>query len=123
VSARERILLVDDNPEGLDALEARLRSLGYQIAVAQDGVAALESFAADAPDLVVLDVAMPELNGYQTCREMKRRDAAVPVLLVSDRDEPADRFWAQQCGADAFLARPLDTAATVLRIAALLGAS
>jgi DNA-binding response OmpR family regulator len=123
MTTRAKILLVDDQPEGLAALESRLRAIGYQTSLAQDGVTALEVIRTDPPDFVVLDVAMPELNGYQACREIKRGDPTLPVLLVSDRDEPADRFWAQQCGADAFVARPVDPAATVLRIAALLGES
>lgn len=123
MTIRAKILLVDDHPEDMEALDARLRALGYQTHLALDGVTALESLRSDAPDFVVLDVTMPELNGYQTCREIKRIDPTLPVLLVSDRDEPADRFWAQQCGADAFTARPIDAAATVLRIAALLGES
>ncbi|MFO0645360.1 MAG: response regulator [Polyangiales bacterium] len=122
-AARARIMLVDDNPASLDALDARLRGLGYLTTVVQDAVTAVDAVRADAPDLVVLDVVMPELNGYQACREIKAIDPAIPVVMLSDRDEPADRFWAQQCGAEAFVARPIDAAAVVLRISALLGAT
>lgn len=121
VSLRARVMLIDDNPASLEPLDARLRSLGYQTTVVQDALTALDAVRSDAPDLVVLDAVMPELNGYQTCRELKAIDASIPVVMLSDRDEPADRFWAQQCGADAFLARPLDLAAVVLRVSTLLG--
>jgi DNA-binding response OmpR family regulator len=123
IASRARVLLIDDNPASLEPLEARLRALGYQTTMVQDAVTALDAVRTDAPDLVVLDVVMPELNGYQACRELKALDATLPVLMLSDRDEPADRFWAQQCGADAFVARPFDAAAVVLRISALLGSA
>lgn len=123
IVARARVLLIDDNPASIEPLEARLRAIGYQTTLVQDAVTAVDAARADPPDLVVLDAVMPELNGYQACRELKALEAAPFVLMLSDRDEPADRFWAEQCGADAFVARPFDPAAVVLRIAALLGAS
>jgi two-component system alkaline phosphatase synthesis response regulator PhoP len=116
-------LLVDDNPQGIEPLEVRLKAIGYRTTIAQNGEAALARFNEDRPTIVVLDVTMPEMNGYQTCREMKRIDASVPVLILTGKTEPADRFWAFQSGADAFLNKPIDPATLVQEIAALLARS
>lgn len=114
------ILLVDDNPSALDFLQMRLRALGYRVRVATNGELALDEIRRDRPDLVVLDVTMPELNGYQTCREIKAIDRALPVIILTAKTDPADRFWARQAGADEFLNKPIDPAVVVDRIGALL---
>lgn len=116
-----RVLVVNDNPDEIDALDARLRALGYRTSLLQDGEQALDVVSRDPPDLVVLDAFLPSLNGFQACREIKRIAPRLPVVMLSPRTEPADRFWAQECGAAALLARPLDLAVVVQRIAALLG--
>ncbi len=123
MSGRERILLVDDHPEGLEPLVVRLRAAGYDAVIAPDSLGAMDLVRASPPALVVLDVVMPELNGYQLCRLIKAHDANIIVVMLTSRSEAADRFWAQQCGANLFLSRPVDPAAVLLRIAALLGDS
>jgi DNA-binding response OmpR family regulator len=115
------VLLVDDNLAGLQILDDRLKSLGYRTTLAQNGEVALEALGRDAPSIVVLDVTMPEMNGYQTCREIKRHDRAIPVIIMTAKTDPADRFWAFQSGADEFLNKPIDPAIVVARIAELLG--
>jgi DNA-binding response OmpR family regulator len=115
------VLLVDDNPAGLEVLDARLKALGYRTTLAHNGEVALECLGRDAPNIVVLDVTMPEMNGYQTCREIKRHDRDLPVIILTAKSDPADRFWAFQSGADEFLNKPIDPAAVVARITALLG--
>jgi DNA-binding response OmpR family regulator len=114
--ARAHILLVDDNPKMLEVVEVRLRALGHRTTMAHDGEAALEVFARDKPDLVLLDVTMPDLNGYQACRALKRLDASTPVIFLTGKNEPADRFWALQSGADDFLNKPVDPAVVVRTI-------
>lgn len=120
MSAAQSILLVDDNPAAIEFLQVRLRSLGYRTTVATNGEAALEHVRRDPPALVVLDVTMPELNGYQTCRELKAIDKKLPVIILTAKTDPADRFWARQAGADDFLNKPIDPAVVVGRIDALL---
>jgi CheY-like chemotaxis protein len=115
------VLLVDDNPKGLEFLQARLHALGYRTTVAHNGEAALDRFRHDAPSLVVLDVTMPEMNGYQTCRELKRLDKKIPIIILTAKSDPADRFWAFQSGADAFLNKPIDPNVVMQQITALLG--
>jgi two-component system alkaline phosphatase synthesis response regulator PhoP len=114
------VLLVDDNPKGLEPLEARLKALGYRMTIAQNGEVAVSRFGQDRPSIVVLDVTMPEMNGYQACREMKRLDARVPIIILTAKSDPADRFWAFQSGADAFLNKPIDPNVIVQQMATLL---
>jgi DNA-binding response OmpR family regulator len=114
------ILLIDDQPKGLEALEFRLRRAGYRTTIAQNGELGLASARADAPDAVVLDITMPELNGYQTCRELKKLRADLPVIILTGKNEPADRFWALECGADEFMTKPIDPAVVQQKLAQLL---
>jgi DNA-binding response OmpR family regulator len=116
----DHILLVDDNPRGLDFLDVRLKQLGYRTTIAQNGEMALEYLKKDPPALVILDVTMPELNGYQTCREMKKLRKDLPIIILTGKTEPADRFWAFQSGADEFLNKPIDPALVLQKIASLL---
>ena len=118
--ASAHILLVDDNPKALEFLDIRLKALGHRTTIAQTGEIAIAVVERDRPDIVVLDVTMPELNGYQTCRAIKRIDPQIPVLILTAKTEPADRFWAFQSGADEFANKPIDPAVMVQKIAALL---
>jgi DNA-binding response OmpR family regulator len=117
------ILLVDDSPEAIDFIDRRLRALGYRTRIAVDGAQALEAVRARVPSLVVLDVMMPELNGYQVCRELKRMHPALPVVLLTAKSSDADRFWGLDSGADRFLVKPVDPEVLVALIASLLAGS
>ncbi len=114
------VLLVDDNPRGLEALELRLKTLGFRTTIAHDGEAGIAAFERDRPDVVVLDVTMPEVNGYQACRAIKRIAPKTPVLILTAKSDPADRFWAFQSGASAFLNKPIDPAQVVAKLQELL---
>lgn len=114
------ILLVDDNPKGIEFLDARLKQLGYRTTIAQNGEIALQCLRTDPPLLVVLDVTMPELNGYQTCREMKKIAKELPIIILTGKTEPADRFWAFQSGADEFLNKPIEPNVVLQKIESLL---
>jgi DNA-binding response OmpR family regulator len=114
------VLLVDDNLAGIEILDARLKALGYRTTLAHNGEVALQCIARDPPNIVVLDVTMPEMNGYQTCREIKRHDRDILVIILTAKNDPADRFWAFQSGADEFLNKPIDPAVVVARLTALL---
>ena len=114
------ILLVDDQPKGLEALEFRLRRAGYRTTIAQNGELGLEAAKKDPPQAVILDVSMPELNGYQTCRELKKLRADLPVIILTGKNDNADRFWALECGADEFLTKPTDPGVVLQKLAHLL---
>jgi DNA-binding response OmpR family regulator len=110
------ILLVDDNPRTIEFIEARLRVAGFRTSVASSGEAALEVVRKDPPDLMVLDITMPDMNGYQTCREIKKLNDKIFVLMLTAKTDSADRFWAFQSGADDFFNKPVDPAVLLGRI-------
>lgn len=114
------ILLVDDHPKALEVFELRLKGIGHRVTIANNGEIAIGVVERDRPDLVVLDVTMPEMNGYQACRAIKRLDPKIGVIILTAKTEAADRFWASQSGADEFLNKPIDPALLVQRIEALL---
>jgi len=107
-----RILVVDDEPDLAAILANRLRRAGYEVAVAGDGVAALEAIGRERPDLALLDVQMPRLDGLETVRRLRAvaATAAMPVIVMTANAEAADRTRALASGADACLAKPFETA-------------
>jgi DNA-binding response OmpR family regulator len=114
------ILLIDDQPKGLEALDFRLQRTGYRTTIAHNGELGLQSARKDPPHAVILDLTMPELNGYQTCRELKKLRPDLPIIVFSGKSDPADRFWALECGADEYVTKPSDPAAIVLLLAQVL---
>ena len=104
------VLVIEDDADQRKLLERMLTAVGYRVATAADGEAGLSAAVAASPDVIVLDIIMPRLNGFQTCRALKRHPATarIPVVILTNKDEPADEFWAGEVGADAFLIKPLD---------------
>ena len=105
-----RVLIVDDTPDLLTALARSLRAAGFAVSTARDGQAGLEAASQNELDIVVSDVMMPGLNGFQTCRQIKADPALaeLPVILMSAKTDPADHFWAEEVGAEMLLKKPLD---------------
>ncbi len=106
------VLVIDDDPSQRELLDRMLGAAGYTIVTAADGQAGLDAIAALKPDLVILDVMMPGLNGYQTCRALKTDPvtSSVPIILLTSKSQPTDAFWATQVGADAYLVKPVQLA-------------
>ncbi len=102
------ILLVDDHPFNLELLEQCLRPEGYRTIRARDGVEAIEKFVAEQPDLIVMDIMMPRLNGFQVTEQLKALEETywVPIVLVTALSDPEDRVRAIEAGADGFLSKP-----------------
>jgi twitching motility two-component system response regulator PilH len=102
------ILVVDDSPMLREMISALLDKSGLTISVAKDGQEAKEKIAANPPDLVVLDVVMPNMNGYELCRWVKSDPATqgVLVILCSSKSEEFDRYWGIKQGADAYVIKP-----------------
>jgi len=119
--ARAKVLVVDDTQEILQLVTVTLED-DYDVVVAHDGVEALEQVAATQPDVVVLDVMMPRLSGYEVCRRLKSEAAteALPVLILSARGDSAHVKQGFQVGADDYLPKPFDPEELELRIRALL---
>lgn len=104
------VLVIEDDPDQRRLLQRMLSASGWRVEAAPDGEAGLRLAAERRPDVIVLDVMMPRLNGYQACRRLKAEPATatVPIVIVTTKDQPADEFWAREVGADAFLAKPVD---------------
>ena len=114
------ILLVDDEAAITDNLAPFLERAGYRVSVARDGVAALEQIAADPPDLVVLDVLMPRLDGRSLLRRLRRENHTLPVILLTQVGESVERAMALEEGADDYLNKPFDPHELVARMRAVL---
>jgi putative two-component system response regulator len=117
-----QILVVDDEATNRLLLRQILTPLGYQVVEAADGVAALAQVARSLPDLILLDVVMPEPNGYEVCRELKKdpRTRLVPVVMLTGLDQRADRIKASDLGADEFLTKPFDVTELTTRVRSLV---
>ncbi|GGQ14498.1 two-component system response regulator MprA [Actinomadura coerulea] len=115
-----RILVVDDEPAVRESLTSSLEFEGYRVAGAADGVTALERVERDTPDLVVLDVLMPRMDGLTTCRRLRALGATMPVLMLTARDMVGDRVTGLDAGADDYLAKPFDLDELLARVRALL---
>ena len=117
-----QILIVDDSPESLDILEARLASHGYEILTARDGEEALATAREKRPDLILLDIMMPKLDGIEVCRRLKadRSLPFMPIIMVTARADSKDIVHGLEAGGDEYLTKPVDQAALVARIKSML---
>ncbi|MFI5255226.1 MAG: response regulator, partial [Candidatus Limnocylindrales bacterium] len=113
------ILVVDDEPTILEALSESLERDGYQVITAADGRAALERFRSERPDLVVLDLMLPELSGIEVCRIL-RAESAVPILMLTARDSEIDKVVGLEIGADDYMTKPFSLRELTARVRALL---
>lgn len=113
------ILVVDDEAMNRELLEAILHIEHYQVYVARDGQTALQAVADHQPDLILLDVRMPDLSGFEVCEQLRSNPttAHIPIVLLSGFDESEERERGMNAGADLYLARPFgaDTLLTVVR--------
>ncbi|MCG8558643.1 MAG: response regulator transcription factor [Hyphomicrobiales bacterium] len=114
-----KILIVDDDPHIRDVIHFALDKAGLQTCVARDGTEALTLFARERPDLIVLDINMPELDGLEVCREL-RKTSEVPILFLSSRDEEIDRIVGLEIGGDDYVTKPFSPRELVARVNAIL---
>jgi DNA-binding response OmpR family regulator len=106
-----KILVADDSPNIREILQMSLENLGYAVILAEDGERAMERFSQDKPDLLIVDVMMPKVNGFQICRRVKSNPAthAIPVILLTARSQQEDVYWGKDCGADEYMTKPFST--------------
>ncbi|AKC77390.1 MULTISPECIES: twitching motility response regulator PilH [Xanthomonas] len=103
-----RILIVDDSPSQLLGIQRIVEKLGHETITATDGAAGVEAAKSSLPDLVLMDVVMPNLNGFQATRTLKREPTTqhIPVILVTTKDQDTDRMWGMRQGARAYITKP-----------------
>jgi two-component system cell cycle response regulator len=120
--ATASILIVDDNAQNLELLHAYLEDLGCQTRTARDGVEAMESVRAAPPDLILLDVMMPRMSGFQVCTKLKANPETrdIPIVMVTALNEVGDIERAVDSGADDFLTKPVNRLELVTRVKSLL---
>lgn len=116
---KERILVVDDEASIRRILETRLSMIGYDVVTAADGEEAIETFHQEVPDLVVLDVMMPKLDGYGVCQEL-RKESDVPIIMLTALGDVADRITGLELGADDYVVKPFSPKELEARIRSVL---
>jgi DNA-binding response OmpR family regulator len=118
----KKVLIVDDEPNIVTALEYLLAQSGYQVKVAQNGEAGLELVGSFAPDLVLLDVMMPRVNGYEVCRRIRERPEwqHVKIVMLSARGREVEVSKGLSLGADLYVVKPFSNTELVAQISALL---
>jgi len=117
---RDRVLVVDDDPPLRRMLERTLAAEGFEVTVAADGAAALSAAERSAPDVIVLDVAMPALDGLAVCRRLRSKGLPTPILMLTARDAVPDRVAGLQAGADDYLVKPFAVSELIARLRALI---
>jgi two-component system alkaline phosphatase synthesis response regulator PhoP len=123
--AGKRILIVDDEPFIMETVKFALEEAGYACLTAGDGAEAIERVHEDPPDLVLLDIMLPKVNGYQVCRTLKldERYRGIPVFMLTARAQERDRVLAAETGADEYVTKPFEMADLLALVARRLAAA
>jgi PleD family two-component response regulator len=121
-SPTPRVLIADDNPQGAELLEAYLSACDYELRTAADGEQTLKQVADWHPDLILLDVMMPRISGFEVCKRLRANPATrdIAVLMVTALDQPSDIERAVEAGTDDFVSKPIDKNTLLLRVRSLL---
>ena len=113
------IMIVDDVPSEAQLMSSVVRALGHNSVIVSDGDAALSAAKTTSPSLILMDVVMPGMNGFETCRKIHRdkETANIPVVMVTTKNQDTDKFWATKQGAVGFVTKPFtaETLASVIR--------
>ncbi len=117
-----KVLIVDDSPSQLYNMQQLIEGMGHETITAEDGKEGVERARAELPDLVLMDVVMPNLNGFQATRSLSRdeRTAHIPVILVTTKNQETDRLWGLRQGAKGYLTKPVQTKELVTTISEFL---
>jgi DNA-binding response OmpR family regulator len=114
-----KILIVEDDPNILEALKYNLGKEGYDTLMAVDGAQALDMARANKPDLIILDIMLPEMSGFEVCRIL-RKEMAVPIIMLTARDDEIDKVTGLDLGADDYMTKPFSIRELMARIRALI---
>ncbi|MCX6993765.1 MAG: response regulator transcription factor [Kiritimatiellaeota bacterium] len=115
-----KVLIAEDDPITLDAIESSLRAEGFTTLTARNGKEALQSWEKNHPDLVCLDIMMPEIGGYEVCRQIRATDSRIPIIFLSAKSEEVDVVLGLELGADDFVRKPFGRRELLARIHAAL---
>ncbi|MCX7854968.1 MAG: response regulator transcription factor [Anaerolineae bacterium] len=115
----DTILVVEDEPVLLETLEYNLKREGYRVLTATDGWAAVETFRREHPDLVILDIMLPDIDGFEVCRIL-RRETTAPILMLTARTDEVDKVVGLEVGADDYVTKPFSMRELLARVKALL---
>jgi DNA-binding response OmpR family regulator len=120
---RKKVLIVDDEPSMVSVLQRHVSNAGYEIATATNGQEALDKIQQDELDLVLLDLMMPGMNGFETCRQIRENEKTrkLPVLIITALRSEADSASAAACGANEFIVKPIDGSHLAKRLRHHLG--
>ena len=115
-----RILIVDDSPSQLMGMKRIVEKLGHEAVTAEDGAAGVEAAKTNLPDLILMDVVMPNLNGFQATRAISKEatTAQIPVVLVTTKDQETDKVWGMRQGAKDYIVKPVDPTELMAKIRA-----
>lgn len=118
----KRLLMVDDEPEILRLVESRLKANGYEVLTALDGLTALEIAKKEKPDLIILDLMLPKMDGYKVCGLLKKdsRYSKIPIILFTARAQEEDKKLGEEVRADAYIVKPFEPIALLETIQKLL---
>ncbi|HWI23417.1 MAG TPA: twitching motility response regulator PilH [Lysobacter sp.] len=118
-----RILIVDDSPSQLMGIRRIVEKLGHEALTAEDGAAGVEAAKRELPDLILMDVVMPNLNGFQATRSITREPTTkhIPIVLVTTKDQDTDRVWGMRQGAKAYITKPFSETELADMIQQMLG--
>jgi twitching motility two-component system response regulator PilH len=121
----KKILVVDDSPTDRQYMLETLAKKGYQVVTAENGEDAIVKAKAELPDLILMDVVMPGLNGYQATRQITRDDATkhIPVIMCTSKGADTDKIWGMRQGANDYLVKPVDAAQLLAKIAQVSAAN
>lgn len=115
-----QVLVVDDEKTITQALSMLLNSAGYKVVVVHRGEEAIKQLAVEKPDLIILDVMMPGLDGYEVCRQVRRQDEYTPILMLTAKDESREKVAGLELGADVYMTKPFEPGELLAQVKALL---
>jgi DNA-binding response OmpR family regulator len=116
----QRVLVVDDDPTVSDVVRRYLERADYAVRLAADGQAALDAYAEERPDLVVLDLMLPGIDGLEVCRRLRATDRGLPIIMLTALGEESDRVLGLEIGADDYVTKPFSPRELVLRVQSVL---
>ncbi len=117
-----KILIAEDSPTAVELIKRTLNPLGHQIVIANDGENAERLILDEKPDLIILDIIMPRMNGFQLCRSLRSNPGFkdLPIIMITSMDRESDRYWGLKQGASEYLVKPVDPNLLLERVKAYL---